>query len=251
MAERIDPESGQANIRLFVGMPLSAADTIALSKDQTHYLRNVMRRQVGDAVCLFNGRDGEWIGKIVRAARNSCDIELVSQSRAQTQLPDVWLLFAPLKKARIDYLAQKATEMGAARLQPVLTKRTQVSRVNTERLLANAVEAAEQCGCLSVPHVSEPVPLHEILNDWDPGRRIMYCDEGPEAPPALAALTNAEDGPWALLIGPEGGFDAGERETLRGKPFVLPVSLGPRIMRADTAIVAALSLLQATRGDWR
>ena len=251
MAERIDPDSGKASIRLFVDAALAASAKISLSRDQTHYLRNVMRRDVGGAVLLFNGHDGEWLCEIREMARNRCDLEVTSQTREQSALPDIWLLFAPLKKARIDYLAQKATEMGAARLQPVLTDRTQVSRINTERLYANAVEAAEQCGCLSVPEVSPPLSLHDLLKNWDDSRRVMFCDEGPDAKPALDMLTQAQDGPWALLIGPEGGFSPAERDFLRAKEFILPVSLGPRIMRADTAAVAAMTLLQATRGDWR
>ncbi len=251
MAERVDPETGKVSIRLFVRDGLAQNGRVTLERDQTHYLRNVMRQVAGSKVKLFNGQDGEWICTIQSITRDRTELVAVSQTQPQTQLPDVWLLFAPLKKARIDYLAQKATELGACRLQPVMTARTQVSRVNTERLVANAIEAAEQCGCLSVPEVCEPLPLPRLLDNWDRRRRMLYCDEAPGTAPALAALAAANDGPWSLLLGPEGGFDPAEREMLRSKEFVLPVSLGPRIMRADTAAVAALSLWQATRGDWR
>ena len=251
MAEPIDPETGKSHIRLFVQSPLAQGQGVRLSREQTHYLKNVMRQAVGDQIRLFNGQDGEWLCRISRLERNACHLEPQSQTRPQMALPDVWLLFAPLKKARIDYLAQKATELGAARLQPVITRRTQVARVNVERLQANAVEAAEQCGCLSVPEVANPLPLPQLISAWDEPRRILYCDEGPGAPSALAALKQAPPGPWAVLLGPEGGFDSDERALLRGCSFVVPVSLGPRIMRADTAAVAALTLWQAALGDWR
>ena len=250
MAERIEPETGKSSIRLYVAAPLREGASIALSKDQTHYLKNVMRRSVGDTVRLFNGADGEWLCVISVLNRNDSTLEAQSKVRDQTSLPDVWLVFAPIKKVRLDYLAQKATEMGASKLQPVITSRTQVARVNLERLASNTIEAAEQCGCLSVPDVAEPAPLKALLSDWDPVRQLVFCDEAPDVRPALEVLSKAAEGPYALLIGPEGGFDPQEREMLRSLSFVLPISLGPRIMRADTAAVAALGIWQATRGDW-
>lgn len=251
MADPINPETGKASIRLFVPDALTLRCPLLLSKEQTHYLKNVMRQSVGGRVLLFNGVDGEWICELKRLERNACEVLPIENNRTQTQLPDVWLLFAPLKKVRLDYLAQKATEMGVARLQPVLTKRTQVSRVNHDRLVANTIEAAEQCGCLSVPSVMPPVEFRALLGGWDQKRRILHCDESPSGSTALQKLSQSTEGPWALLVGPEGGFDQQERDQLGSMPCVLSVSLGPRIMRADTAIVAALSLWQATLGDWR
>ena len=250
MAERIEPETGKSSIRLYVTTALVEGASITLPREQTHYLKNVMRRSVGDLVRLFNGSDGEWQCIITSLNRNDSVLEAQSKLRDQVGLPDVWLLFAPIKKVRLDYLAQKATEMGASKLQPVITSRTQVSRVNVERLTSNAIEASEQCGCLAVPDVAEPTSLKELLSGWDPNRKLVFCDEAPDVRPALEVLATAADGPFAILIGPEGGFDPQERDFLRSLSFVLPVSLGPRIMRADTAAVAALGIWQATRGDW-
>ena len=250
MAERIEPETGKSSIRLYVATPLEEGASITVSKDQTHYLKNVMRRSVGDSIRLFNGSDGEWVCEITALNRNDCAAVAKSKLRDQTKLPDVWLLFAPVKKVRLDYLAQKATEMGASKLQPVMTSRTQVTRVNRERLVSNTIEAAEQCGCLSIPEVAEPFPLKALVSDWDAARKLVFCDEAPDVRPALEVLTASAEGPYALLIGPEGGFDPQERDLLRSLSFVLPVSLGPRIMRADTAAVAALAVWQAVRGDW-
>ncbi|MGZ5824296.1 MAG: 16S rRNA (uracil(1498)-N(3))-methyltransferase, partial [Hyphomicrobium sp.] len=180
-----------------------------------------------------------------------CALECVERTRAQTSGPDIHYLFAPLKHARLDYMMQKATEMGVAKLQPVLTRRTIAARVNTERMRANAIEAAEQCGILRVPEVAEPVRLETVLLNWDQTRALVFCDEAAEVASPLTALSQLEGRPLAVLIGPEGGFDRGEQATLREKPFALPISLGPRIMRADTAAVAALALINAALGDWR
>jgi 16S rRNA (uracil1498-N3)-methyltransferase len=171
--------------------------------------------------------------------------------RAQEGVPDLWLLFAPLKKARTDFVAEKAAEMGVRRLLPVFTRRTNADRVNVERLRAHGVEAAEQCGILTVPEVAEPAPLDAVLSGWDPARRLLFCDETRVAPPAPDLLAREASGPWAVLIGPEGGFDPEEAARLRAAPFARPASLGPRVLRADTAAVAALAVWQATLGDWR
>jgi len=237
--------------RLFVDAPLEAGAALTLSPAQSHYLLTVMRRGRGDSVSLFNGRDGEWRAAITDAKKRACGLLVQERMRIQTALADLWLLFAPIKRQRIDFLAEKATELGVSALQPVITERTVVTQVNVERLHAHAIEAAEQCGLLSVPELREPVALSRLLDHWPQARRILFCDEGGAAPPALEALQNQAEGPWALLLGPEGGFSDGERARLKAHKSVVAVSLGPRIMRADTAAVAALALWQAVLGDWR
>ena len=241
-------------IRLYVPADLAADAAVDLSADQAHYLLHVMRRAVGDAVALFNGRDGEWEAEIVEVRKKKCTLRARRRVREQGPRPDLWLLFAPLKQARLDYLIQKATEMGAGVIQPVVTARTQVARLKTERLAANAIEAAEQCGLTSVPEILDPVPLGRLLADWEtraPGRLILFCDEGMAAASPLAVLQQADrERPWAILIGPEGGFDEEERRRLHARPDTLAVSLGPRIMRADTAAVAAMAAFQLVIGDW-
>lgn len=241
--------------RLYVDAPLQAGAAVEPSDDQTHYLASVMRLAAGTQVRLFNGRDGEWLATITEINRKRSRVEAAEKLRDQEPLPDIHYLFAPLKHARVDYMAQKATELGAARLIPVLTMHTIARRVNTDRLRANAIEAAEQCNLLAVPEVDEPIELDRLLESWSPERRLIYCDESSSARnplPALEALA-AESPlpPLAVLIGPEGGFSSGEQEMLRSHPAVLPISLGPRIMRADTAAIAALTVVQATCGDWR
>ncbi len=237
--------------RVFVDAPLAAGAEVALDAAQTHRLRNVLRLAPGDVVALFNGRDGEWTAAIMTLAKNGSRVAVVERRRPQRAEPDLWLLFAPVKHARIDYLAQKAAELGCSRLQPVMTEFTMVSRVNTERLAANALEAAQQTGRLSVPDVMEPTTLAAALDGWNSGRRIMMCDESGGGVPVATALAGVErGGPWAVLIGPEGGFAARELDGLRKLPFVMPVSLGPRLLRADTAAVAALACWQAVLGDW-
>lgn len=223
---------------------------MALSRDQSNYLFQVMRQRPGDAVRLFNGLDGEWRAEIVEAARRGGSLVCRERLRPQAPLPEVWLIFAPLKKARTDFLVEKASELGCARLVPVFTRQTNAERVNRARLQAHAVEAAEQCGALAVPQVAEPQPLGDLIEGWDPARRLLFCDLAPGAPPALSALT-APDGPWAVLAGPEGGFTADESAHLAALDFVRPVRLGPRTLRAETAALAALALWQATLGDWR
>lgn len=240
-------------IRLFVVDDLGPGAAIGLPPAQAHYLRHVMRRQRGDEIALFNGRDGEWLARIDGFGKGWCSLAVEAPLRGQTPEPDLWLAFAPLKRARIDFLVQKATELGAALLQPVLTRHVAVDRVNTDRLIANAVEAAEQCGRLTVQEVREPLPLDGLLRDWPRKRRLLFCDEAGDAPPLASALADAgcASGPWAVLTGPEGGFAPAEREAIRAQPFVVPVHLGPRILRAETAAVAALALWQGLAGDWR
>jgi 16S rRNA (uracil1498-N3)-methyltransferase len=237
--------------RLFLDARLQGGERIACSPEQANYLLNVLRLGTNAEILAFNGRDGEWRARLVDVAKRRCALECVERTRAQTSGPDIHYLFAPLKHARLDYMMQKATEMGVAKLQPVLTRRTIAARVNTERMRANAIEAAEQCGILRVPEVAEPERLETVLLNWDQTRALVFCDEAAEVASPLTALSRLEGRPLAVLIGPEGGFDRGEQATLREKPFALPISLGPRIMRADTAAVAALALINAALGDWR
>jgi len=237
--------------RLFVSVRLADAAQFDCTPEQVNYLVNVLRLRAGDAVLAFNGRDGEWHTEIVDAGKRRCTLACRGRVRAQASPPDIHYLFAPLKHARLDYMVQKATEMGAARLQPVTTRRTVAARVKEARMHANAVEAAEQCGVLWVPEIGEVRPLREVLQNWDAGRRLIFCDEAAEAASPLAVLGGLAPGPLAVLIGPEGGFDPQERASLLEQAFTVPISLGPRVMRADTAAVAALALVNAALGDWR
>ena len=241
--------------RLFVAADLAAGVEARLSEAQAHYLRHVMRRDNGAPLLLFNGRDGEWRGTLVLSGKKAASAAVGERTRDQAAEPDLWLCFAPIKRARIDYVAEKATELGVAVLQPVLTQHTAVERVNVERLRANAIEAAEQTERLSVPEVREPVELTKLLADWPAGRRLLMCDEtggGPPIAEVLAALDDkAKAAPWGIVIGPEGGFSAGELAALRRMKDVTAVGLGPRILRADTAALAALACWQALVGDWR
>ena len=239
--------------RLHVAAPLAVGKTTALTSDQANYLGAVLRLKAGDRVFAFNGRDGEFSAEIVAAGRKGLSLALLERTRPPEARPDLDLLFAPLKHARLDYMAQKAVEMGAGRLRPIVTRRTQVARLNMERLEANAVEAAEQCGAVWTPEVVPLEPLGEALAGWPADRLLVFCDEeAPAAGPleALAGAAGADCG-VAILIGPEGGFDGSERAAILRAPRVLRLSLGPRILRADTAAVAALALLQAAIGDWR
>lgn len=240
-----------AKIRLFVTASLGADRLVELTRDQAHYLFGVMRLHPGAAVLVFNGRDGEWMAEVSEATRRGGVLTCHARTRAQSQPPDLWLAFAPVKKARTDFIAEKAAELGCRRLLPVFTRYTNSERVNTERLQAHGIEAAEQCGLLSVPEVSEPVTLGALLDGWNPDRQILFCDESGAGAPAAAVLAAAEPGPWAVLIGPEGGFSPEERARLAAMPCAHPVSLGPRILRADTAAVAALTIWQSVLGDWR
>ena len=236
--------------RLFVAAPLAAGAVLPLDHAQAHYLTTVMRRKTGAGVLVFNGRDGEWSAELEGRKR---DVALVvgAKIRAQTAPADLHYLFAPLKSARLDYMVQKAVEMGASRLQPVLTRHGQVARVNLERMRANAIEAAEQCGVLSIPEIAEPAGLTRLLADRDPARTIVFCDEDAEVANPLAALSALPPhAPLAVLVGPEGGFADDERAALLKLPNVVRLALGPRILRADTAAVAALAIVQAAVGDW-
>ena len=251
MSENLTYPGGK--VRLYVEAPLAQAARVEPDAAQVHYLIHVMRAKAGDRIDLFNGRDGEWTAVVAEAGKRSCVLQCEALAAAQADVPDVWLVFAPVKKTPADYVTQKATELGVRVLQPVLTRRTIVRRVNEERMRANAVEAAEQSGRLSVPEVRAPLALEKLLAQWPHERRIVFCDEAGEAPPiahALAAQAASGREQWAVLVGPEGGFDPAERALIRGQDFVTPVSLGPRILRADTAGLAALAVWQALRGDW-
>jgi 16S rRNA (uracil1498-N3)-methyltransferase len=237
--------------RLFVESNLAAGVALELTEAQARYLTTVMRLKPGAEILVFNGRDGEWRAALAEVKKRSATLRLGSQVRPQEGGPDIDYLFAPLKRSRLDYMVQKATELGVRGLRPVITERTIAERVNGERMQANVIEAAEQCGILRVPDVAAPVRLQDALDHWDPVRRLIYCDEQDECSDPIETLSRVAPGPLALLIGPEGGFSAGERQRLCDKPFVVPVSLGPRIMRADTAAVAALALMNAVLGDWR
>ncbi len=240
--------------RLFVRAPLAPDAGIDLDRGQANYLVNVLRKADGDEVLVFNGRDGEWTARLAAAGRKSWRLEVGERVRAQPPAPDLHYLFAPLKQARLDYLVQKAVEMGAGRLRPLITRHGQVTRLNRDRAEANAIEAAEQCGILSIPAIDEPVPLATVLDGWEEaeaGRRIVFCDESEARADPLAVLAALKPSPLAILVGPEGGFAADEREALRALPFVTALPLGPRILRADTAAVAAFALVQAALGDWQ
>ncbi len=237
--------------RLYVDAPLHEAAAVSLDRSQSHYLTGVMRLKSGEAVLVFNGRDGEWQAAI-RAEKRAAVLEVGAQRRPQTSPGDLHYLFAPLKSARLDYMVQKAVEMGASRLQPVLTRHGQIARVNTARMRANAIEAAEQCGILTVPDIAEPDSLTRVLGGFEAQRCLIFCDEDAEvADPVLALAKVPRGGPLAILIGPEGGFATDERAALLRLPNVVRLALGPRILRADTAAVAALALVQAVLGDWK
>ena len=238
-------------IRLYVEAALGSNARVELDVQQAHYLLHVMRAKAGDGVQLFNGRDGEWLARIDEVTKRSCVLLCERQTEAQTETPDIWLVFAPIKKTPGDYVAQKATELGVRVLQPVYTHRTIARRVNLERMRANAIEAAEQSGRLTVPEIREPLELDKLIASWPRERKLLFCDEAGDAPPIHDALARAPDGPWAVLTGPEGGFDDSERAMIRARDSVVPVSLGRRILRADTAALAALAVWQAIKGDWR
>ena len=237
--------------RLYVRNDLAAGNRIPADREQANYLLNVLRLKDGETILVFNGRDGEWRARIAEASRKGCVLVIDEKTREQTSLPDLHYLFAPLKHARLDYMVQKAVEMGAGRLCPVLTQFTQTSRVNLERMRANAIEAAEQCGVLAIPDIDAPRKLADALADWDAKRRLFFCDEAAPTASPVDVIKGLPRGPAALLIGPEGGFSDAERADLLQKPYVTALSLGPRILRADTAAVAALAIVQSFIGDWR
>lgn len=238
-----------SRIRLFIDHPLAEGQPVPLDGPQAHYLSGVMRLKAGDDLRVFNGRDGEWAATLAEAGKRGGSLMVGGQTAPQQDPPDLWLIFAPIKKARTDFIVEKAAEMGAARIQPVQTDHTNSERIRQDRLQAHAVEAAEQCGGTFVPPVADLMPLSRLLDGWDPSRRILWADEARVGP--AKTLSGLPQGPWAILIGPEGGFSPAERAQLSRLRFVHPVSLGPRILRADTAAVAALALWQATLGDWR
>ncbi|OYU18905.1 MAG: 16S rRNA (uracil(1498)-N(3))-methyltransferase [Rhodobacteraceae bacterium PARR1] len=237
-----------AKIRLFVDCPLGAGQGVALSEGQANYLFAVMRLPLGAGVLVFNGTDGEWLATVAEGGKRTGRLVCLDPARPQVMPPDLWLLFAPVKKERTQFIVEKAVELGAARLCPVQTRFTNAERLRVDKARAHAIEAAEQCGATFVPPVEEVQPLDRLLSGWPEGRRILWADESLiTTRQTLAALT---PGPWAVLIGPEGGFSVEERDRLRAHPAVVPVSLGPRILRAETAAIAALTLWQSTLGDW-
>ncbi|RNF34921.1 16S rRNA (uracil(1498)-N(3))-methyltransferase [Paracoccus methylarcula] len=237
-----------AKIRLFIDHPLATGQPVTLEAPQAHYLSGVMRLRAGEVISVFNGRDGEWSASIAEAGKRGGSLELLEQTAPQRDPPDLWLLFAPIKKARTDFIVEKAAELGAARILPVQTDFTNSERIRQDRLQAHAVEAAEQCGGTYVPGVDDLVPLARLLDGWDETRRIIWADEAMAGP--AQTLAGLPPGPWAILIGPEGGFSEAERSRIAALPFVTRISLGPRILRADTAAVAAMTLWQAELGDW-
>jgi 16S rRNA (uracil1498-N3)-methyltransferase len=237
--------------RLFIDAPLAAGETVELEHSQSNYLGNVLRLSAGATILVFNGRDGEWQASILGRKRPD-SLTITARTRPQDRLPDLAYIFAPLKHARLDYMVQKAVEMGVSSLQPVLTRFTQVSRVNSERMRANVIEAAEQCGILSLADVAEPMALDRYLSQRDGKRLLVFCDEAAATANPVQALQGGSTGANGIdvLIGPEGGFAEEERALLLRQPLTLKLSLGPRILRADTAAVAALALVQAALGDW-
>ena len=236
-------------IRLFINHPLGAGQPVPLDAGQAHYLSGVMRLAAGDELAVFNGRDGEWRARLTQAGKRGGQVEPLAPSGPQVDPPDLWLLFAPLKKARTDFIVEKAAELGAARILPVQTDHTAADRIARDRLQAHAVEAAEQCGGTFVPPVEALQPLSRLLDSWDGGRRILWADEALAGP--AETLAGLPRGPWAILIGPEGGWSPAERARLSAMAGVTRISLGPRVLRADTAAVAALALWQAALGDWQ
>jgi 16S rRNA (uracil1498-N3)-methyltransferase len=237
--------------RLYVPYDLGPDFDFGATPEQSHYLASVLRMEEGAQLLVFNGRDGEWLARIGSRAKRSLRLRTVERTRPQPPHPGLVYCFAPLKAGRLDYLVQKAVEMGAGRLQPVITQHTQAAKASTERMRANAIEAAEQCGILAIPDVAEPVKLDALLEGWDKERRLIFCDEDASTHNPLPALQSIRETSLALLVGPEGGFSDAERVMLRALPFVTAIPLGPRILRADTAAVAALAVIQAAIGDWR
>ena len=236
-------------IRLYVTGDLGADAIVSIAPHQAHYLANVMRLSRGDELLVFNGRDGEWRGRITESGKRGGELTALAQARPQVTGPDLDLVIALVKRTRLETIVEKAAELGARRVRLVITERTNADRTRVDRLTAIAAEAAEQTGRLDIPIVEEPQKLNRLLVDWPNDRPLMFCDEAGDAPPALTALAGRAGGPWGVLIGPEGGFSVSERALVRAMPAAVPVSLGPRILRADTAAIAALTLWQAALGD--
>jgi 16S rRNA (uracil1498-N3)-methyltransferase len=238
-------------IRLFVSAALADGADVETSEEQSHFLGNVMRCKRGDRLAVFNGCDGEWEASIDALGKRETRLIVGARLRDQTAGPDLDLIVALVKRSRLETIVEKATELGVRRIRLVITERTNADHTNVARLRLIAVEAGEQCGRLEIPELLEPVKLEKVLDRWDEGRRLMFCDEAADAAPAAPVLASAERGAWAILIGPEGGFSVSERARVRGLSTAAPVSLGPRILRADTAAIAALALWQSVLGDWR
>ena len=235
-------------IRLFVDHTLGEAQSVPLSKDQAHYIFSVMRKSIGETILIFDGNNGEWEASIEEISKKSGVLFCIKQTKPQIMPPDLWLFFSPLKKVRTDFIVEKATELGVAKIIPVQTEHTNADRVNLSRLSAHAIEAAEQCGGTYIPKIEELQKINEVLENFPPDRRLLFCDEKLQA--SEVNLENLKKGKWAILVGPEGGFSEIERNYLKGLKFTLSISLGPRILRADTAAVAAISLWQNYLGDW-
>lgn len=242
--------SKTAKIRLFVEGSLAQGQGIALNKDQANYLFAVMRLSIGAQILVFNGKDGEWLAELLEGTKRGGTLGCLEQTKPQQMPPDVWLIFAPIKKERTNFIVEKAAELGAAHIQPVITQFTNSDRLRQDKLQAHALEAAEQCGGTYVPTVADTVKFTDLLADWPSDRRLMFCDERMAAGPVAEVLANETRGKWAIIIGPEGGFSAVEADALNAIPQTIAVTLGPRILRADTAAVAALTAWQSALGDW-
>ena len=241
-----------AKIRLCVDHPLGPGQSLPLTEAQAHYLFGVMREGAGSRLLVFNGRDGEWLAEVAEAGKRKGSLRCIAQTAEQATGPDLWLMFAPVKKARTDFIVEKAVELGAARILPVATDYTNADRLRRDKAEAHVREAAEQCGALHLPEVADMTPLSRVLAAWNPARRILWADEGTAGRASVLQRLAAETGgPWAILVGPEGGFSPAERERLSVLPFVRQVPLGPRILRAETAALSAMTLWQAALGDWR
>lgn len=236
--------------RLFIGQPLLKGQAVDLDREQANYLLNVLRLKDESQLLVFNGKDGEWLANLKQEGRKKAHLLLQEQTRPQPDASQLFVLFAPIKVGRLEYMVQKMVEMGAGIIQPVFTDHTQLHKINEKRLSANILEAAEQCGVLSIPELKPALKLSDLLSQWDETRKIIFCDEGTKTNNPIAELNAQTADKFALLIGPEGGFSAAEREKLQSLSFVTPIPLGPRILRADTALVASMAVLQATIGDW-
>ena len=235
-------------IRLFVDHTLGEAQSVPLNKDQAHYIFSVMRKSIGETILIFDGNNGEWEASIEEISKKSGVLFCIKQTKPQIMPPDLWLFFSPLKKVRTDFIVEKATELGVAKIIPVQTEHTNADRVKLSRLSAHAIEAAEQCGGTYIPKIEELQKINEVLENFPPDRRLLFCDERLQT--SEVNLENLKKGKWAILVGPEGGFSEIERNYLRGLKFTFSISLGPRILRADTAAVTAISLWQNYLGDW-
>ena len=240
--------SDMNKIRLFVDHTLGEAQSVPLSKDQAHYIFSVMRKSIGDRILIFDGNNGEWEASIEEISKKSGMLFCIKQTKPQIMPPDLWLFFSPLKKVRTDFIVEKATELGVAKIIPVQTEHTNVDRIKLTRLSAHAIEAAEQCGGTYIPKIEELQKINEVLENFPPDRSLLFCDEKLQA--SGINFENLKKGKWAILVGPEGGFSEIERKYLKGLKFTFSISLGPRILRADTAAVTAISLWQNYLGDW-